>query len=110
MATNSDSLVFGGALDDAVPLFAFFWRDRPDCDVLAHFFDALRSDSFDRTQIVHALKRSVGLAHLRILSAVDGPLPGTCCSSSAVAVFRFTGRSGGFLLALASEPIMPDRR
>ena len=39
----------------------------------------------------------------RILSAVEGPMPGTCCSSSAVAVFRFTGRSGGFLFALAAE-------
>jgi len=35
----------------------------------------------------------------KILSAVDGPIPGTSCNSSAVAVFRFTGRNGGFLLA-----------
>jgi hypothetical protein len=28
---------------------------------------------------------------------VDGPIPGTCCDSSAVAVLRFTGCNGGFL-------------
>src|SRR6266404_7813943 len=32
----------------------------------------------------------------KILPAVAGPIPGTCCSCSEVAVFRFTGRSGGF--------------
>jgi hypothetical protein len=35
----------------------------------------------------------------RILSAVDGPVPGTRCNSSVVAVFRFTGCSGGLLFA-----------
>src|SRR5467141_3413378 len=34
----------------------------------------------------------------KILPAVAGPIPGTCCSCSEVAVFRFTGRSGGFFL------------
>jgi hypothetical protein len=33
------------------------------------------------------------------LSAFNGPMPGTCCNSSAVAVFRFTGCSSRFLLA-----------
>ena len=32
----------------------------------------------------------------RILSAVAGPIPGTSCSSSELAVLRLTGRSGGF--------------
>src|SRR6266436_1792134 len=32
----------------------------------------------------------------KILLAVAGPIPGTCCNCSEVAVFRLTGRSGGF--------------
>src|SRR5260370_35907912 len=35
----------------------------------------------------------------KILSAVAGPIPGTCCNSCEVAVLRFTGRSGGFFFA-----------
>jgi hypothetical protein len=35
----------------------------------------------------------------RILSAVEGPIPGTNCSSALVAVFKFTGCAGGFFLA-----------
>src|SRR5436309_2954674 len=38
----------------------------------------------------------------KILPAVAGPIPGTCCSCSEVAVLRLTGRSGGFFL-VASE-------
>src|SRR5467141_5414996 len=38
----------------------------------------------------------------KILPAVAGPIPGTCCNCSEVAVFRFTGLSGGFFL-VASE-------
>ncbi len=38
----------------------------------------------------------------RIFSAVAGPIPGTCCSSSEVAVLRFTGRAGGFFFASAN--------
>src|SRR6266436_3810861 len=38
----------------------------------------------------------------KILPAVAGPIPGTCCSCSDVAVLRLTGRSGGFFL-VASE-------
>src|SRR5712664_3978025 len=34
----------------------------------------------------------------KILPAVAGPIPGTCCNCSEVAVLRFTGRSGGFFL------------
>jgi hypothetical protein len=34
-----------------------------------------------------------------ILSAVTGPIPGTNCNCSEVAVFRLTGDSGGFLFA-----------
>ena len=35
----------------------------------------------------------------RIFSAVEGPIPGTCCSSAEVAVLRLTGCSGGFFFA-----------
>ena len=35
----------------------------------------------------------------KILSAVTGPIPGTCCSSSDVAVFKLIGAGGGFLFA-----------
>src|SRR5882724_7331427 len=38
----------------------------------------------------------------KILPAVAGPIPGTCCNCSAVAVLRLTGFSGGFFL-VASE-------
>src|SRR6267142_775261 len=38
----------------------------------------------------------------KILPAVAGPIPGTCCNCSEVAVLRLTGRSGGFFL-VASE-------
>ena len=37
----------------------------------------------------------------RIFSAVAGPMPGTCCSSSEVAVLMFTGLNGGFFVAAA---------
>jgi len=36
----------------------------------------------------------------KIFSAVAGPMPGTCCNSSDVAVLMFTGRAGGFFLAI----------
>ena len=35
----------------------------------------------------------------RILSAVTGPIPGTNCNSSEVAVFKLMGAGGGFLFA-----------
>src|SRR6266446_556069 len=34
----------------------------------------------------------------KILPAVAGPIPGTCCNCSEVAVLRLTGFSGGFFL------------
>ncbi len=40
----------------------------------------------------------------KIFSAVAGPIPGTCCSSSEVAVLMFTGFAGGFFLAIAPVP------
>src|SRR5216683_304472 len=43
----------------------------------------------------------------RIFSAVAGPIPGTCCNSSDVAVLRFTGLAGGFFLANA--PVQKSR-
>lgn len=41
----------------------------------------------------------------KIFSAVTGPIPGTCCNSSDVAVFKFTGAAGGFLLAHKPVPV-----
>jgi len=35
----------------------------------------------------------------KILSAVDGPIPGTSCNSPELAVFRFIGCDGGFFFA-----------
>jgi len=35
----------------------------------------------------------------KIFSAVTGPIPGTNCNSSEVAVFKLTGAGGGFLFA-----------
>jgi hypothetical protein len=35
----------------------------------------------------------------KIFSAVTGPMPGTNCNSSDVAVFKLTGATGGFFLA-----------
>ena len=35
----------------------------------------------------------------KIFSAVTGPIPGTCCSSSEFAVLMLTGAGGGFFLA-----------
>jgi hypothetical protein len=35
----------------------------------------------------------------KIFSAVTGPMPGTNCNSSDVAVFKLTGAAGGFLFA-----------
>jgi hypothetical protein len=35
----------------------------------------------------------------KILSAVTGPIPGTSCNSSDVAVFKLMGAGGGFLFA-----------
>ena len=37
----------------------------------------------------------------KIFSAVAGPIPGTCCNSSDVAVLMFTGFADGFFLASA---------
>jgi hypothetical protein len=42
-----------------------------------------------------------------ILSAVAGPIPGTSCNCSDVAVFRFTGCVGGFFLAASEGGSLP---
>jgi hypothetical protein len=44
----------------------------------------------------------------KIFSAVTGPIPGTNCNSSDVAVFKLTGAGGGFLFAKHGE-ITTDR-
>ena len=48
----------------------------------------------------------------RIFSAVAGPMPGTCCNSSDVAVLMFTGLGGGFFLppGTAGEQIKLRKR
>ena len=38
-----------------------------------------------------------------VVSAVAGPIPGTGCSSSDVAVLRFTGLAGGFFLPASRD-------
>ncbi len=45
------------------------------------------------------LKAPYDLRICKIFSAVTGPIPGTNCNSSDVAVFRLTGAGGGFFLA-----------
>jgi hypothetical protein len=49
------------------------------------------------------LKGPYDLRICKILSAVDGPIPGTCCSCAAVAVFKLIGAGGGFLVAETAE-------
>ena len=48
----------------------------------------------------------------KILSAVAGPIPGTCCSSSDVAVLRSTGLTGGFFFPASTDAakIKPTKR
>jgi hypothetical protein len=44
----------------------------------------------------------------KILSAVAGPIPGTNCNSSDVAVFKLIGAGGGFFLAAKREGTKHD--
>ena len=46
----------------------------------------------------------------RILSAVDGPIPGTCCNSAALAEFKLMGCVGGFFLARTASAQQRIRR
>jgi hypothetical protein len=41
----------------------------------------------------------------KIFSAVAGPMPGTRCNSSEVAVLMFTGLSGGFFAAAVDATV-----
>jgi hypothetical protein len=41
----------------------------------------------------------------KIFSAVAGPMPGTCCNSSEVAVLMFTGLNGGFFVVAVDAPM-----
>ena len=45
-----------------------------------------------------------------ILSAVDGPIPGTCCNSAALAEFKLMGCVGGFFLARTASAQQRIRR
>src|SRR6267378_6266169 len=58
------------------------------------------------------LKAPYDLRICKILSAVAGPVPGTGCSSSDVAVLRFTGLAGGFFLPASRDAakIKPTKR
>jgi hypothetical protein len=48
----------------------------------------------------------------KIFSAVAGPIPGTCCNSSDVAVLMLTGLAGGFFFPprTADEQIKLGKR
>ena len=46
----------------------------------------------------------------KIFSAVTGPMPGTNCNSSEVAVFKLTGAAGGFLFAGKLGAIAPSAK
>jgi len=46
----------------------------------------------------------------RILSAVEGPIPGTCCNSAALAKFKLIGCTGGFFLARTTSARQRIRR
>jgi len=63
------------------------WSSRTKCGGIHIFLS--RSRSADRNV----------LAHFQDLSTVAGAIPGTCCGFCTVAVFRLTGRNGGFLFA-----------
>jgi hypothetical protein len=46
----------------------------------------------------------------KIFSAVTGPMPGTNCNSSDVAVFKLTGAAGGFFFAEAQKRNTEDAK
>jgi len=46
-----------------------------DCQIFAHFFEALRAQAANRQQIVHALERAIGLVHLHNLVRRRRPDP-----------------------------------
>jgi hypothetical protein len=77
--------------------------------VLAHFSMRFGPTPLIARKSSTLLNAPYDLRIFRILSAVEEPIPGTCCSSNAMAVFRFTGRSGGFLVA-ASGPATQKQR
>jgi hypothetical protein len=61
----------------------------------SRFFPIPRIDSKSST----LLNKPYDFRICKIFSAVAGPIPGTCCSSSDVAVLMFTGFGGGFFVA-----------
>jgi hypothetical protein len=66
------------------------------------------SSSSSTGRVVSGAPESVALRICRILSAVAGPMPGTCCSSSDVAELRLTGFRGGFFV-VAEAPAANNR-
>ena len=60
------------------------------------------ADTFDGQQIVDALVGAIGFPHLQNLAACAWANSRTCCSSAELAVFRFTGCTGGFFFASRS--------
>ncbi len=51
------------------------------------------------------LNKPYDLRICKIFSAVAGPMPGTCCNSSEVAVLMFTGLSGGFFVVAVDATV-----
>ena len=58
--------------------------------ILPHLVESFWPDSLGGEKIICAAKRPVRFPHFQDLSAVEGPMPGTCCNSAELAVFRLT--------------------
>jgi hypothetical protein len=69
--------------------FRALWR-LTDRQKLPHLVESFWPDSLDGEKIIYAAKRSVRFRSFRILSAVEGPMPATCCNSAELAVFGLT--------------------
>jgi len=97
-ACGGDLAVDGA--DDAAPLLAAFFgaTDLPTVTYLRIFSLRFGLIPLIARKSSTLLNWPYGLRIFTILSAVDGPMPGICCNSSAVAVIRFTGCSGVFCL------------
>jgi hypothetical protein len=106
-----------GTADDFVPAPAGFGAAALDPTVPAFDGAAFDAGAFPATRYLRILSKRFGpmprtasksstllngpydLRICKILSAVAGPIPGTCCNCSDVAVFKLTGAAGGFFFA-----------
>jgi hypothetical protein len=69
--------------------------------------------SANRQQIIDAPEGTIRFAYLQdLVRSVAGPIPGACCSSSELAVFRFTGFADGFFFPASTDKakIKPAKR